>query len=43
MEPSPFPYHGPLDPAQVTGREALVVDLSRRLTERRLTALLGLR
>lgn len=38
---SPFPYQGPLDPDEVTGREALVRDLTERLTERRVTALLG--
>lgn len=41
MNQSPFPYHGPLDAAQVSGREALVVDLSQRITDHRLTALLG--
>jgi len=38
---SPFPYQGPLAPEQVTGREDLVRDLAERLTERRVTALLG--
>lgn len=38
---SPFPYQGPLRPEQVTGRERLAADLAERLTERRLTALLG--
>jgi hypothetical protein len=38
---SPFPYQGPLAPDRVTGREALTVDLSQRLTDRRVTALLG--
>lgn len=38
---SPFPYQGPLAPEQVTGREALVRDLAERVTEHRVTALLG--
>lgn len=38
---SPFPYHGPLAPDRVTGREALAVDLAQRLADRRVTALLG--
>ncbi len=38
---SPFPYQGPLQPEQVSGREDLVQALAERLTERRLTALLG--
>lgn len=38
---SPFPYQGPLTPDRVTGREALTRDLAQRLTDRRLTALLG--
>jgi hypothetical protein len=41
MDVSPFPYHGPLEPAQVRGREALVEDLVERVTTRRVTALLG--
>ncbi len=41
MERSPFPHHGPLEPDQVTGRERLAVDLAQRITDRRLTALLG--
>jgi len=41
MQQSPFPYHGPLAPELVSGREELVVDLSQRVTDRRLTALLG--
>ncbi|HET9665551.1 MAG TPA: hypothetical protein VFP09_02300 [Desertimonas sp.] len=40
-ELSPFPYHGPLEPDEVTGREELVRDLTDRLSERRVTALLG--
>ncbi|MFT5530534.1 MAG: hypothetical protein ACI91O_000547 [Candidatus Poriferisodalaceae bacterium] len=38
---SPFPYQGPLEAELVTGREALVADLSQRVADRRLTALLG--
>jgi len=38
---SPFPYHGPLAAEQVTGRDALVLDLRKRLEARKLTALLG--
>ena len=41
MQSSPFPHHGPLAAEAVTGREPLVQDLAERLTERRLTALLG--
>lgn len=41
MEISPFPYQGPLPPDQVTGREELVADLIARVTERRVTALVG--
>lgn len=41
LELSPFPYQGPLAPDQVRGREALVRDLTDRLAERRVTALLG--
>jgi len=41
VEISPFPHQGPLDPAAVVGRDALVDDLIERLTERRVTALLG--
>ena len=41
MELSPFPYQGPLEPDQVHGRGALIDDLIERVTERRLTALLG--
>jgi hypothetical protein len=40
-ERSPFPHQGPLAPEQVSGRDDLVRDLAERLTERRLTALLG--
>jgi uncharacterized protein len=38
---SPFPYQGPLAPHQVRGRDDLVADLVRRVTDRRVTALLG--
>lgn len=41
MGPSPFPYQGPLAPAQVHGRDDLIDDLTQRLTNRRVTALLG--
>lgn len=41
VEPSPFPYQGPLEPAQVQGRDDLVHDLVERITARRVTALLG--
>ena len=41
MELSPFPHQGPLEPAAVVGRDDLVGDLVERLTERRVTALLG--
>jgi len=41
MEPSPFPYQGPLRPDQVQGRDELLADLAERVTERRVTAVLG--
>ena len=41
MDVSPFPYQGPLDPAQVRGRDGLLAELAERVTERRVTALLG--
>jgi uncharacterized protein len=41
IERSPFPHQGPLAPDQVSGRDELARDLAERLTERRLTALLG--
>lgn len=41
MEISPFPYQGPLEPAQVRGRDELLADLIERVTQRRVTALLG--
>ena len=41
MEASPFPYQGPLSADQVRGRDELVLDLVERVTERRVTALVG--
>ena len=41
METSPFPYQGPLKPEEVQGRDALITDLAQRISDRRLTALLG--
>lgn len=41
MELSPFPYQGPLTPDQVNGRDALLSELTERVSERRVTALLG--
>lgn len=41
MDVSPFPYQGPLDPPQVRGRIDLIADLTERVTEHRVTALLG--
>jgi uncharacterized protein len=41
VEISPFPYQGPLEPSQVKGRGDLIADLTERLTERRVSALLG--
>jgi hypothetical protein len=41
MENSPFPYQGPLEPAQVKGRSDLIADLTERVTQRRVTALIG--
>lgn len=41
MEVSPFPFYGPLEPDQVSGRDDLVADLIERVTEHRVTALLG--
>jgi hypothetical protein len=38
---SPFPYQGPLEPDQVRGRDDLVAELTERVTEHRVTALLG--
>lgn len=41
MEVSPFRYQGPLSADEVQGRDELVADLVARVTERRVTALLG--
>lgn len=41
MEISPFPFQGPLEPSQVKGRGSLIADLIERITERRVTALIG--
>lgn len=41
MESSPFPYQGPLEPADVRGRDDLLADLTERITARRVTALVG--
>lgn len=41
MDVSPFPYQGPLEPAQVRARADLVADLTERVSEHRVTALLG--
>ncbi|MGI8984643.1 MAG: AAA family ATPase [Acidimicrobiales bacterium] len=41
MEPSPFPYQGPLEPGEVQGRDDLLADLAERASGRRVTALLG--
>jgi len=41
MDVSPFPYQGPLEPDRVRGRDDLVADLTERVTEHRVTALLG--
>jgi hypothetical protein len=41
VEASPFPYQGPLTAEQVQGRDDLVLDLLERVSERRVTALIG--
>ena len=41
MESTPFPHHGPLDPTLLPANQELVDDLVQRVTERRVTALLG--
>jgi len=41
VDVSPFPFHGPLEPGQVTGRDDLIADLVERVSARRVTALLG--
>ena len=38
---SPFPFHGPLDPDQVHGRDDLVADLVERITAHRPTVLVA--
>lgn len=41
MDVSPFPYQGPLEPGRVWARHELVADLVERVSEHRVTALLG--
>jgi hypothetical protein len=41
VEPSPFPYFGPLAAGEVEGRGPLRADLKARIETHRLTALLG--
>lgn len=41
MDVSPFPHHGPLEPGQLPAQTDLVDDLVQRVSERRVTALLG--
>ena len=38
---SPFPFQGPLEPGDLKGRDDLVTELVKKLTARRVTALLG--
>ena len=38
---SPFPYHGPLEPQQVRGRDDLIADLIARLSAHRPTVLIA--
>src|SRR5512143_3781425 len=38
---SPFPYHGPLEPQQVRGRDDLIADLISRLSAHRPTVLIA--
>lgn len=40
-ERSPFPFHGPLAPADVTGRDEVIADLVERVTARRPTVLIA--
>jgi len=40
-ERSPFPFYGPLDPADVTGRDDVIADLVERVTSRRPTVLVA--
>lgn len=41
MRVSPFPFHGPLDPDQVHGRDELLADLIRRVSAHRPTVLVA--
>lgn len=41
MDASPFPYQGPLDATQLGGRDDELADLIERVSEHRVTALLG--
>lgn len=41
IEPSPFPFQGPLRADEVAGRREERIDLAQRIADRRLTALLG--
>lgn len=41
VDVSPFPYQGPLEPSEVSGRDGLITDLVTRITRRKVTALLG--
>ena len=41
MQVSPFPFHGPLEPDQVIGRDDIVRDLIERMTTHRPTVLLA--
>lgn len=41
MGVSPFEFQGPVPPDQLRGRDALIADLTGRVTDRRVTALLG--
>lgn len=41
MDVSPFEFQGPVPPERLHGRDELLDDLTRRVTERRVTALLG--
>ncbi len=38
---SPFPHHGPLEPGQVAGRDALIADLIERVSTHRPTVLVA--
>ena len=41
MDVSPFEFQGPVPPDRFRGRDELIADLTGRVTERRVTALLG--